>query len=82
MVQAMTGNYLLFLVLASIHSLNIYSCMTNFRCPTSMVFVPSKDGISHNPVEYTSPEECATGAQVILGALLRYDALRAKNATM
>jgi len=56
------------------------SCMTNFRCPTSMVFVPSKDGISHNPVEYTSPEECATGAQVILGALLRYDALRAKNA--
>jgi len=55
------------------------SCMTNFRCPTSMVFVPSKDGISHNPVEYTSPEDCAIGAQVILGALLRYDALRAHN---
>lgn len=45
-----------------------------------MVFVPSKDGISHNPVEYTSPEDCAIGTQVILGALLRFDELRAKKA--
>ncbi|KAF8583319.1 amidase [Ramaria rubella] len=56
------------------------SCMTALRCPTAMIFVPSKDGISHNPVEYTSPEDCAIGAQVILGALLRYDALRAQEA--
>lgn len=59
----------------------LFSCMTNFHCPSSMIFVPSKDGVSHNPVEYTSPEDCAIGAQVILGALLRYDALRAKNAS-
>jgi hypothetical protein len=44
-----------------------------------MVFVPSKDGVSHNPVEYTSPEDCAIGAQVILGALLRFDELRAQK---
>jgi acetylornithine deacetylase/succinyl-diaminopimelate desuccinylase-like protein len=55
------------------------SCMTALRCPTSMVFVPSKDGVSHNPVEYTSPEDCAIGAQVILGALLRFDELRARK---
>lgn len=43
-------------------------------CPTSMIFVPSKDGISHNPNEYTSPEHCALGAQVLLNAVLEYDA--------
>lgn len=40
---------------------------------TSMIFVPSKDGISHNPAEYTSPEDCALGAQILLQAVLRYD---------
>jgi len=38
-----------------------------------MIFVPSKDGISHNPAEYTSPEDCALGAQVLLQTVLRYD---------
>jgi hydantoinase/carbamoylase family amidase len=42
-------------------------------CPTSMIFVPSKDGISHNPHEFTSPEHCALGAQVLLDAVLHYD---------
>jgi acetylornithine deacetylase/succinyl-diaminopimelate desuccinylase-like protein len=40
---------------------------------TSMISVPSKDGISHNPSEYTSPEHCALGAQVLLQSVLRYD---------
>lgn len=40
---------------------------------SSMIFVPSKDGVSHNPAEYTSPEDCALGAQVLLQAILRYD---------
>jgi hydantoinase/carbamoylase family amidase len=40
---------------------------------TSMIFVPSKDGISHNPNEYTSPEDCALGAQVLLQAVIGYD---------
>ena len=38
-------------------------------CPTAMVFVPSKDGISHRPDEYSSPDEIARGVQVLAGAL-------------
>lgn len=53
------------------------SCHTNRQCPTSMIFTVTKDGVSHNPQEYCSPEDCALGAQVLLGAVLRYDKLRA-----
>lgn len=42
-------------------------------CPTSMIFVPCKDGISHNEAEDTSFDECAAGAQVLLNAVLAYD---------
>ena len=38
-----------------------------------MIFVRSKDGVSHNPAEYSRPEDCAAGAQLLLGAYLRYD---------
>lgn len=37
--------------------------------PTAMIFVPSRDGISHNPLEYTSPEELATGVQALIESL-------------
>lgn len=43
------------------------------RCPTSMIFVPSKNGISHHPEEWTSPEDCALGAEVLCQSVLRYD---------
>lgn len=33
------------------------SAETSMRVPTAMIFVPSKDGISHNPNEYTSKEQ-------------------------
>ncbi|KAL1602360.1 hypothetical protein SLS60_005776 [Paraconiothyrium brasiliense] len=46
---------------------------TSRVCPSSMIFVPSKDGLSHNPNEYTSPEHCAVGAQVLLDAVLECD---------
>ncbi|KAI0888275.1 amidase [Annulohypoxylon maeteangense] len=49
------------------------------RCPTSMIFVPSKNGVSHNPEEYTSPEDCAIGAEVLLQSVLRYDRMRAEG---
>jgi len=55
------------------------SAWTSRVIPTGMIFVPSRNGISHNPSEYTSPEDCALGAQVLLGAVLRYDALMANN---
>ena len=38
-------------------------------CPTAMIFIPSKDGISHRPDEYSSPEEIARGVQVLAGAM-------------
>lgn len=38
--------------------------------PTAMIFIPCRDGISHNEAEYASPEHCALGAQVLCDALL------------
>jgi N-carbamoyl-L-amino-acid hydrolase len=39
-------------------------------CPTAMVFVPSVNGISHNPAEHTEPAHLAAGADVLLHTLL------------
>lgn len=41
------------------------------RCPTGMIFIPCKDGISHNEVEYASPEDCHAGAAVLAETLAR-----------
>jgi len=41
--------------------------------PAAMIFVPCKDGISHNETEFSSKEQCAAGAQVLLQAVLDYD---------
>jgi beta-ureidopropionase / N-carbamoyl-L-amino-acid hydrolase len=40
-------------------------------CPTAMIFVPSRDGISHSPDEYSSPEDLERGANVLLHAALK-----------
>lgn len=50
---------------------------TSKRCPSSMIFVPCRGGISHNPAEYCSPEDCTLGAQVLLQSVLRFDKMRA-----
>lgn len=55
------------------------SVFANKRVPASMIFVPCRDGVSHNPAEFCSPEDCANGAQVLMGAVLRYDRLRAER---
>ena len=39
--------------------------------PTAMLFVPSKNGLSHNEAEYSSPEDLTAGCQVMLGAALK-----------
>jgi beta-ureidopropionase / N-carbamoyl-L-amino-acid hydrolase len=39
-------------------------------CPTSMVFVPSVNGLSHNIAEYTGPDDIAAGADVLLQVVL------------
>ena len=41
--------------------------------PTTMIFVPSKDGHSHCEIEYTSPGQCTQGASVMLNAVLKAD---------
>jgi beta-ureidopropionase / N-carbamoyl-L-amino-acid hydrolase len=40
-----------------------------------MIFVPSQAGVSHSVEEYTSPEQCTAGANVLLNTLLRLDEL-------
>ena len=48
--------------------------------PSAMVFVPCRDGISHNEAEFSSKEQCAKGAQVLLQAVLDYDRQLAERA--
>ena len=43
-------------------------------CPVAMVFVPSRGGVSHSPLEFTAQKDCANGARVLLAALLDVDA--------
>jgi N-carbamoyl-L-amino-acid hydrolase len=38
-----------------------------------MIFVPSKAGISHSQDEYTSPDHCIQGTNVLLHAFLKLD---------
>lgn len=52
------------------------SCHTSKRCPTAMIFTQTRNGMSHTPDEYCSPEDCIIGAQTLLGAVLRYDGAR------
>ncbi|MBD9595351.1 Zn-dependent hydrolase [Ensifer sp. ENS05] len=39
--------------------------------PTAMIFVPSRDGISHNPREHTEPDDLVAGANVLLDVVER-----------
>ena len=38
--------------------------------PTTMIFVPCKDGISHNEIEDAKPEWVTAGCDVLLHAIL------------
>ena len=40
-----------------------------------MIFVPSKDGISHAPGEFTSPQQITNGANVLLQTVVAMDRL-------
>ena len=39
--------------------------------PAGMIFVPSKRGISHNPLEWTDPADIALGAQLLMETMIR-----------
>ena len=40
-------------------------------CPTGMIFVPSVDGYSHTPQEFTEWQDCVNGANVLLHTVLK-----------
>ena len=44
------------------------------RVPTAMIFVPSEQGLSHTPLEFTRDADAARGANVLLHTLLALDA--------
>ncbi|MBS1789294.1 MAG: M20 family metallo-hydrolase [Acidobacteria bacterium] len=41
--------------------------------PVGMIFIPSRNGISHSPREFSTPEDIANGANVLLHTLLELD---------
>lgn len=45
-------------------------------CPVGMIFVPSRDGISHSPREFSTPDDITNGANVLLHTLLKLDAMK------
>lgn len=45
------------------------------KVPSAMIFIPSREGLSHNEREYSSPQQCAEGANLLLQSVLRTDDL-------
>jgi len=46
------------------------ACNLNTKIPAAMVFVPCKDGISHNEVEDATQADCTAGANVLMHTVL------------
>ena len=44
-------------------------------CSIGMIFVPSRDGISHSPREFSTPEDITNGTNILLHSLLKLDAM-------
>jgi N-carbamoyl-L-amino-acid hydrolase len=40
----------------------------HYVCPTAMIFIPCKDGISHNEAESAAPDDVAAGTRVLAEA--------------
>ncbi len=45
------------------------ACNMAMIAPTSMIFIPCEDGISHNEIESATKEDCSAGADVLLRAV-------------
>lgn len=41
----------------------------HYVCPTGMIFIPCRGGISHNPAEWAEPEHVTAGARVLTDVL-------------
>src|SRR5580700_9922428 len=46
------------------------ACNLNTKIPAAMVFVPCKDGISHNELEDATQADCTAGANVLMHTVL------------
>lgn len=46
------------------------ACQLSYIAPTAMVFIPCRDGLSHNEAEYAEFEHIAAGADVLATAML------------
>jgi N-carbamoyl-L-amino-acid hydrolase len=61
----------------SIPAMEIYSAaghdarQLHYVCPTGMIFIPCRGGISHNPAEWAEPEHIAAGAKVLANVAWR-----------
>ena len=51
------------------HDAQAMAAITN----VAMIFVPSVNGVSHSPLEFSTPQACAEGTQVLLDLLLLAD---------
>lgn len=51
----------------AVHDTSLLALVTD----VGMIFIPSVDGKSHNPQEYTAPEDIALGCQVLLETVLK-----------
>ena len=40
-------------------------------CPTTMIFIPCRNGYSHRPDEYSSPEQIKNGVTVLAHTLAK-----------
>jgi N-carbamoyl-L-amino-acid hydrolase len=47
--------------------------------PTAMIFVPSHNGISHNPAEFTTAPQLAAGTRVLAAALARHEQIKPQS---
>ena len=46
------------------------ACNMAHHFPTTMIFVPCEDGISHNEIEYAKPEDLEAGCNVLCNAMI------------
>ncbi|MGB7119725.1 MAG: Zn-dependent hydrolase [Bradyrhizobium sp.] len=46
------------------------ACNLNTKIPAAMVFVPCKDGVSHNELEDATQADCSAGANVLMHTVL------------
>ncbi|KKK33854.1 hypothetical protein WN59_09575 [Salinicoccus sediminis] len=52
------------------HDANSLSSVMN----SGLIFIPCRNGVSHNPKEYAAPEDIARGAEVLLGTVMQLQA--------